>query len=60
MAASHKRRDLAIAREKRLSRQADAQALATGQTTRKQLNKENRLLPAERAMVDLSRVRMSR
>ncbi len=57
---ARKRRDLEIAREKRISREADARALATGQKTRAQLNRENRFLAAEHAVVDLTRVRMSR
>jgi hypothetical protein len=60
MDAARKRRDLEIAREKRISREADARALATGQKTREQLNRENRFLAAEHAVVDLTRVRMSR
>jgi hypothetical protein len=54
------RKDLEVARAKRLSREADARALSSGQKTREQLNRENRLIPAEYAVVDLTRVRMSR
>jgi hypothetical protein len=50
------RSNLRIAREKQVSREADARALASGRTTREQLTRENGFLPAERAIVDLRRV----
>ena len=48
--------------EKKLSREADAQALASGEKTREQLRAENRAFafPRERLRVDFSRVKIKR
>jgi hypothetical protein len=48
--------------EKQQSREADAQALASGEKTRDQLRIENRVFtfPRERLRVDFSRVKIKR
>lgn len=48
--------------EKQRSREADAQALASGEKTRAQLRDENRafVFPRERLRVDFSRVKIKR
>lgn len=50
------------AREKALSREADARALASGEKTREQLHAENSAFafPPERVRIDFSRVKIKR
>jgi hypothetical protein len=50
------------AREKALAREADAQALASGEKTREQLRDENRAFafPRGRVRVDFSRLKIKR